>query len=182
MTYLVTNRLLTSLVIDDIGLRLEPSGSKLLSEQTYKTSRLLREYEQKKWVTVAVRSDAPAKAPVPIWPFSAVSAPRVHEPPPVVAPAEATVLQGLVVELKGIISSLQAPLAAAARTPVTITSPTAAAVHPVASIAQPVDEPMFIPRQILPNTADVSINVAKSETEDAGFDAGLEALKKARKK
>jgi hypothetical protein len=41
---------------------------------------------------------------------------------------------------------------------------------------------MFIPKTIVPEGADVSINVAKSETAGEDFDAGLEALKKARRK
>jgi len=175
--YLVTNRLSASLLIHDIGVRLDAGGSKLLPEQTYNSSKTIQEYILKGWVIVSQRS-TPVKPPVPVWPFSKAPTPTPPPPPPSPPAMDPAVLQ-LVAELKGMISSL-APLAAAARTPIAA-HPIAAAV-PIMPVAQPSDEPMFIPKTILPTGADVSINVAKSETADHDFDSGLEALKKARKK
>ena len=172
MTYLITNRLGTSLLIADIGVRLEPGSSKELMEHTFKSSRQLREYEQKKWVGIAVRSAAPKKVPMPIWPFSSTPA-SVPTPTPSPSP-DTTILHGLVAKLENLIVGLQA------RT--STTGPTAATELTVIQQPQRSDEPMFIPSQIVPDTADVSINVATSETDRQGFDAGLEALKKARKR
>ena len=171
------NRLPTSLIIDDIGVRLDPAGFKTLSAQTYASSKRIQEFEQKKWVNVSIRHAPQVKLPVPVWPFSASPVtPSIPPPPP--STAEASVLQGLVAELKGIIGSLKAPQTISAP----VTSRTAAAPSEIVYAVQPSDEPMFIPKQILPNTADVNINVAKSETEREGFDDGLAALKKARKR
>jgi len=186
MMYLVTNRLATSLVIEDIGIRLEPAGgtasSKLLTEQTYRVSHKLKEYEQRKWIAIAVRNSPPPKAPIPIWPFSASPA-QPPSPPPI--SAESTALHTLVAKLEAIVQALQAPLVAASRTP----APTPATVYQAAASLprvtpsiQASDEPIFIPKQIMPTSADVSINVATSETDREDYDADLKALKSARKK
>ena len=176
--YLVTNRLSTSLLIHDIGVRLDAGGSKLLPEQTYNASKTIQEYILKGWVNVSQRQ-TPVKPPVPVWPFSKAPSPPPPPPMPPSPPAMDPAVLQLVAELKGMISTLAA---ASTRAPAPIIGQTAAAVPAAMPIAQPSDEPMFIPKTILPTGADVSINVAKSETTDQDFDSGLEALKKARKK
>lgn len=184
MMYMVTNRLATSLIIEDIGIRLEPAGgtasSKLLTEQTYHASRKLKEYEQKKWIAISVRTSPPPKAAIPIWPFSVAP---VHPQLPV--PSESAALHALVTKLEGIVQSLQAPLMAVSRAP----APSPATIYQAATAlpqsmpsSQASDEPMFIPKQIMPDAADVNINVATSETEREDYDAGLAALKNTRKK
>lgn len=175
MMYLVTNRLSTSLIIEDIGVRLGASGgSKLISDYTYNASRHIKEYEQKKWVSIATRPSPAVKAPIPIWPFSATPPPvqTAHAPS-----SEVTILHGLVAKLENIIHSLHsAPRAAV---------PVATSGLPTYSSVpqpQPSDEPMFIPSVIVPSVVDMKINVATTESENKDFDSGLEALKKARKK
>jgi len=177
--YLVTNRLSASLLIHDIGVRLDPGGSKLLSEQTYSASKTIQEYLQKGWVHVSQRQ-TPVKPSIPVWPLSQAPVEPPSAPP--APPAQDPAVQGLVAELRGLISTLTPLAAALSRGPI-VTHQTAAAVGVIPqAAAQPSDEPMFIPKTIVPEGADVSINVAKSETAGEDFDAGLEALKKARRK
>lgn len=175
MKYLVTNRLATSLIIEDIGVRLNASGgNKLLDEHTYSASRLIKEYEQKKWISVVTRSEPVAKPPIPIWPFS--SSP-VLPPAPPSPPADVVILHGLVAKLENIIHIMQSPARSAA--------PMHSSGLPIYSPApqqQASDEPMFIPSIIVPGVVDMKINVATTETEKEDFDSGLAALKKARKK
>lgn len=183
--YLVTNRLPASLTIEDIGVRLDAAGgsssSKLLPQQTFDSSRQIREYERKKWVTIEVRPPVPiAKAPVAVWPFSAAP-PSAPVTAPVLTPSpEAVMLQGIMAKLDGMLAAIQK-----GPTPAVIYQTAAALPAPVAAsqaVPQPSVEPMFIPSQIVPKSADVSINVKTSESESEDFDSGLEALKKARRK
>ena len=177
MMYLVTNRLSASLLIDDIGVRLEPGSSKELFEHTYNSSRKLKEYEHKKWVSVSVRAATPKKS-IPVWPFSAVASPVST---PVSVPAvvtavqspDSSILQGLVARLENLIGNLQTRA-------VTVGSAPSAVTHSV--IDQPSDEPMFIPEFIIPKSANVSINVDTSESDRHDYESGVEALKNARKK
>ena len=185
MMYLVTNRLPASLTIEDIGVRLDAAGgsssSKLLPEQTFHSSRQIKEYERKKWVTIEVRPPV-AKPPIAVWPFSAAPTPAsVAAPVPVSPPSpESLILQGIMAKLDGMLAAMQK-----APTPATIyqtaaSLPAATSQHQAAP--QPSVEPIFIPSQIIPKSADVSINVKTSESESEDFDSGLEALKKARRK
>jgi hypothetical protein len=178
MMYLITNRLPSSLIIEDIGVRLAAAGgtssSKLLSEHTYNASHQIKEYERKKWVMIEIRQPV-AKAPVPLWPFSAAPQAPVPPPPP---PAESVMLNKVMDRLEGMIGSLQK---ASIPSPSAIYQSAAAIPAPIAH-PQASADPMFIPKQIMPEVADVNINVKTSESETKDFDSGLEALKKARKK
>ncbi len=165
MIYQITNRLGTSLTIEDIGIRLEAGSSITLQERSYNSSRLIKTYIQNGWI--AVSQFAEAKKPIPIWPFSAS--------PPTVAPTTVTdssALQSVLARLEHAISSLQSNLVVAP----------SASLSKSTSAAQASDEPMFIPSQILPVDADVQINVDTSETENANYDSGLQALKNARRR
>jgi hypothetical protein len=181
MMYLVTNRLPSSLTIEDIGVRLDAAGgassSKLLPEQTFQSSRQIREYERKKWISIEQRVPIPVtpKSPIPVWPFSAApSHPTI--PPP--APVESAMLQSILAKLDSMAAALQ-------RAPVSQVIYQAAASVPdraIQTAGKPSDEPIFIPRQIIPDSAEVKLNVQTTEASTEDFDAGLEALKKARKK
>jgi hypothetical protein len=182
MMYLVTNRLPSSLTIEDIGVRLDGAGgassSKLLPEQTFMSSRQVREYERKKWITIEQRAPAPVppKPPIPVWPFSA--APSHPTIPPPAPPVESAMLQSIMAKLDSMAAALQR-----APTPQVIYQTASALPGQAAqAVSKPSDEPMFIPKQIVPESAEVKLNVQTSEADTEDFDAGLEALKKARKK
>jgi hypothetical protein len=186
MSYLIQNRLAGSLVIEDISITLNAGESKLISDQVYNSSKKIKIYEQKKWVTSQPRSStahftpyqitaSPVTAPPP--PPSVVVPPPPPPPPPVApqppviqspsptTPHSEIALQGLVSRLETLVNTLQTPR-----------------YHSPSPIQPISNDPLFIPSKIVPESADVHINVSSAESDGQNFDSGLQALKKTRKK
>ena len=179
MSYLIVSRLAGSLTIEDIGISLHPGESKLISDQLYNSSKKIKEYEIKKWISTHAKNSSTNFSPYQI---TAPIPPAPIPPAPIPVPSVLTPavqvpeqisdnelrLQSLVSKLENLLSSFQ-PNKYESKTSQTPTPQT----H---------DEPHFIPSKILPDMANVHINVSSAESDGKNFDTGLEALKKARKK
>jgi len=189
LSYLIVSRLAGSLTIEDIGISLHPGESKLISDQLYNSSKKIKEYEIKKWISTHAKNSSTnfspyqITAPIPPAPIPPAPIPPAPIPPaPIPVPSVLTPavqvpeqisdnelrLQSLVSKLENLLSSFQ-PNKYESKTSQTPTPQT----H---------DEPHFIPSKILPDMANVHINVSSAESDGKNFDTGLEALKKARKK
>ena len=176
MSYLIQSRLAGSLIIDDIGISLNPGESKLISDQLYNSSKKIKEYERRKWIVSQVKNSNVNFVPYQITSPSVQSVPPtpVFVPPPPPPPAlvvqqpSNAELQGLVSELRNLISNLQVPRH----------------VQTIQTLVQkPIsDDPLFIPNKIVPEATDIRINVTSAESDGQNFDSGLQALKKTRKK
>lgn len=188
MKYQIKNMLRTSLTIEDAGITLQAAEARVISEQLYLSSKMLKEYSAKKWIQI---SSFQEPKPMPIWPFSK---PAPAPPPPPTTPPvteEIKALRNNMGSLENRIAellfALGAPAATTAVTP--IPNPQAIRPHgngrlPTAStdIMPELAEPMFVPSQIVPTTADVRIQVNESESEHEDFDSSLDALKNLRKR
>ena len=169
MSYLIVSRLAGSLTIEDIGISLHPGESKLISDQLYNSSKKIKEYEIKKWISTHAKNSSTNFSPYQITapiPVPSVLTPAVQVPEQI--SDNELRLQSLVSKLENLLSSFQ-PNKYESKTSQTPTPQT----H---------DEPHFIPSKILPDMANVHINVSSAESDGKNFDTGLEALKKARKK
>ena len=184
ITYKITNRLATSLVIEDIGVRLETGGSKLISCQTYELSKLVKQYEEKKWIGVSVYSYS---YPVNLMKFpvkqhishmvveSVKQSPKMSEelvkqeskPSSLDVSKLDTGISKfdiLVSKFEGLINSIPTQIMASSG----VTS---------ADDKKKTDEPIFISSKILPDKAEVRISTSVSETGSDDFESSLRALK-----
>jgi hypothetical protein len=207
MIYVIRNRLITSLVIEDIGIRLDPSELKEIQENVYRSSRDVQEFECKKWITVSKRSDAPKS--IPIWPLSrkpeqiqnlsrrdefiSTTCTRDHicgtDGPcngypkktrePVIEPSVQISVPTSIPEIS-ILKGLVSKLETMINN-FPIHTISTAIIHKSDSI-QPSDEPIFIPSKIVPDSSDIQMNINTTESNNQDFDSGLEALKNAKKK
>jgi len=176
MSYVIRNLLHTSLTIEDAGVTLQARGTQVISDRLHESSRMIKEYSTKKWVHVSFQQDP---KPMPIWPFSKPKPISVPTPNP--STDEVTVLKGAVNQLEGRIAELiQAIRSSGPTSPVYLAStPKTIAAPPV---METIDEPMFIPTKIVPDAADVRINVDQSESDNTNFDSNLDALKSMRRR
>lgn len=179
MKYQITNLLHTSLTIEDIGVVLQSAGGKdsikILPEQTYHSSRIIKKYERQKWVSTKIILDGPKKS-IPVWPFSSTSeivAPRrpPSSPPPPSPSAPNESFHHLETKLDKILDLLRMS-----------STPSAVRTAFIPSAVSAPSEPMFVPSKILPESAEVRINVKESEMDSSGMDEKIEALRKARRR
>ena len=162
----ITNCLATSLVIEDIGIRLEANESKQISSYAYLMSKKICEYEKKKWVHVHIvtqpLSNTAKYAPIQ----QIVQQPvRVENHVPVRAEPQKidlSALSTIVSKLETIVNSIQFQSVEIATGTTTQTKS---------------NEPIFIPSKIMPDTAEVRIKVATTESESLDFDSSLKALR-----
>jgi len=190
MNYQIQNLLHTSLIIEDIGVTLQAIGGqdsiRIIPDRLYTSSRLLIEYQNKKWVRISVcNQEAPR---MPIWPFSKPPAapPPIPPPPPPSSPVQvSSPASDEVRALRGSVDILTRKINELLQQGPIFQAPIQAYRAPVQDIPdslQTVDEPMFLPSSIVPKTADVRIQVTETESESKDFDSSLDALKQARKR
>ena len=165
----VTNCLATSLVIEDIGIRLEANESKQISSYAYLMSKKICEYEKKKWVHVHIVTQ-PLSNTAKYAPIQQIVQQPVHVENHVPVRTEPqkidlSALNTIVSKLETIVNSIQFQSVERATGTTTQTIQTKS------------NEPIFIPSKIMPDTAEVRIKVATTESESLDFDSSLKALR-----
>jgi hypothetical protein len=154
-------------------MRLEANESKLVSSYTYVISKKICEYERKKWIQTYVV--VPPSDGVKHTPVKQVTKQPVHIEKSVVVPIptpihvepqkiDLSALNIIVSKLENIVNTIQFQNVDRATTTVTN-----AQVKP--------NEPIFIPSKIMPDSADVRIKVATTESESTDFDSSLKILR-----
>lgn len=188
ITYTLTNLLITSLNIEDLGIILQARGGKdsicVITSDSYERSSKLKEFIGNKWVSVQQthmsvprvrhRIHIPIKAPDP--------APQLQSPSVAALQDELRVMNSRFDEILTALKSVPS-----AQPPTVIHVP----VHAISN-NQHIDsknsdkrgliDPIFIPSSIVPKDANVQINTNSESSSGDGFDDSLAALKAAKKK
>jgi hypothetical protein len=178
ISYEVSNRISSPVVLEDIGVRLSPSGSPgsvvTISQSLHDASSDLVRLKGLRCVSISILSPpSKVRALTSVWPLSALVRPSPSPPPAPLAlapppPAPPASLSGVEARLSEIVSLLASGTLRLPSQPTTSAEPRAA-------------DPMFVPSKIVPD-AESTITVAATVSDSPDFDASAEALNRIRKR
>ena len=189
ITYKLTNLLITSLNIEDLGIILQARGGedsiRTITSDSYERSSKLKEFIRNKWVSaheVAVSTprtrhkiQAPIKAPD--------LSPQLQSSDVVALQDELRAMNSRFDEILTALKSIpSAPPPVIVHVPVHTASSNNEYVNSKNSDIPSLSDPIFIPSSIVPKDANVQINTNSESSSGHGFDDSLAALKAARKK
>lgn len=190
----ISNMTSMSIVIEDIGVRLQPTGgggssATVRADMVAKSSDLKR---HSRWLKIEEFDVVPApQTPPPVLAPQVPTLPRRGPPLAAEAPAPAAApsqekdselenLRKVVDDMRArqeeffsfLRSSIQAPMPV----PTTRVAETSIRVHPPDFS----EDPIMLPGKVMPESVEVSVQMREDELPSEGFDSALAALKKAK--
>jgi hypothetical protein len=188
----VTNLTSMSMVIEDIGVRLNPSwgrdGSAVIRASVAESSSDLKRCQASKWVKVEnFEISSPIKAfPPPV--MAPVSAPALFSAPPLPPPDPAPISTAERAELEGLRQSVDQmrsrqdelfDLLRSALSDRPAGKPADRPAQPFEAVPPP-DPVVLLPGSLLPESVEISVRASESTLQRDDFDSAIAALKRAK--
>lgn len=183
----ISNSLQSAVVIEDLGVRLEPGGEAVVDEPSASSSSDLSSLVRRGAVKVSVARAAPWPLSSPDYRPSRSGRPISPSPaPPSPAPPdlqdEAASLREAVRGLESVVRSLSQALSSVGSAPPSGLALPAPSAPPAPAPTPRRDAPAFIPSRIVPNVDTSSVQVHATESDASRFEDASDALKRMRKK